>query len=80
MKINVEGLAPDNGYDDRGLVYSESRKRLYPSKMMFVKFLEQFKDIKADVDIWGLDDLTNNTVTINLELKYKVKDKRGRKK
>ncbi len=73
MKINVEGLGKPSQYDDRGLVYSQSRGNLYPSKKMFVDFLKQFNDVKAEVDIWAIEDHTKDEVTITLELKHKVK-------
>lgn len=67
-------------YTKDGLVWSESRTRLYPSKLMFVKFLEkQFKrkelaKLKGSCDIWSMEELDESAIRIFVELKYKVPD------
>ena len=46
---------------------------------MFVEFLKQFKDIPGIVDIWSVNDWTSNTVTIHVEVKYRVRNLREKK-
>lgn len=72
MKILVDKNKLTGKYDERNLTISQSGLHKYPSKKMFVEFLKQYKDIKATADIWGTEDITNSTVTINVEVKYKV--------
>lgn len=72
----------DGVYDKNGLTYSESRKHKYPSKYMFIKFLSQkkFEKIPFIAEIWSMEDWITGSVTINVELKYKVPDKRKARK
>ena len=58
-------------YDARNLAISKSGKHRFPSKLMFIRFLEQFPDVKATADIWSDQDLNKGEVTIYVEVKYK---------
>jgi hypothetical protein len=75
MKLiyNKENVKGDH-YDKRGLVFSQSGLHRYPSKKMFVDFLEKYKDVKGSADIWSEQDNINNQVIIHVELKYSVPD------
>jgi len=72
MKINVYGLADEKEYDERNLVKCKCGKHYYPSKKMFVEFLKQFNDVKANVSIWTHTDLDTGKVIINVQLKYNI--------
>ena len=79
MKINCE-LSSSTKYNERNLVNSQSGKHWYPSKKMFVEFLKQYKDVRGTADIWGTENWGDGTVTIHVELKYKVPNMpRGKK-
>jgi hypothetical protein len=69
-RIN-EGIAA-KAYDERNLSMSKSGKTHYPSKLMLIRFLEQFKDIKGTADIWSERDWSEGTEVIHLEIRYKV--------
>ncbi len=71
MKIRCTGLT--GKYDSRNLSISSSGKHLYPSKKMFKKFLENYKDIDATVKITDHADLMTGEITINVSVKYKPK-------
>lgn len=60
------------GYDDRNLAICKCGKHRYPSKLMFIRFLEQFADIKGVADIWSESDLDTGKVKIHVEVTYKV--------
>lgn len=74
MRIRYDKEKITGKYDERNLTISQSGQHRYPSKKMFIEFLKQYRDIQADVDIWGLEDHVKNEVTITVELKYKVKN------
>lgn len=79
MKI-VCDLGSTTKYNKRNLVNSQSGKHWYPSKKMFVEFLKQYKDVRGIASIWSVEDWSDGTVTINVELKYRVANlPRGKK-
>ena len=61
-------------YDERNLAICKCGKHRWPSKLMFVRFLEQFKDVKGIADIWSEQNSFKGTVIIHVEVKYKVGD------
>lgn len=63
-----------NAYDKRNLTICKCGDHYYPSKLMFIRFLEQFKDIKADVEIWSMEHWDTGEVEIHVDLKYKISD------
>ena len=70
MKISVDlGNAK---YDERWLQLSKSGECLYPSKAMFVKFLEQYADINAEVSIHSVNDSIKGVGRISIELEYPI--------
>lgn len=60
------------GYDDRNLAICKCGKHCYPSKLMFVRFLEGFADVKGVADVWSESDLETGKVKIHVEVTYKV--------
>jgi hypothetical protein len=66
-----EGLK-SGAYDERNLAVCKCGEHKYPSKLMFIRFLEQFKDIPGTADIWSIQHLENGTVEIHVDVKYKV--------
>ncbi len=67
-------------YDERNLAICFCGKHRYPSKLMLIKFFEQFKDIKGTADIWSDRDLDECKVVIHCDITYKIldlKDKRN---
>lgn len=63
-------------YDERNLAICQCGKHSYPSKLMFIRFLEQFSDLKGVADIWSETDWTSHKVKIHVEVEYKIlKDK-----
>lgn len=63
-----------NGYDERNLTICKCGKHRYPSKLMFIRFLEQFKDVKGEAEIWSIQHWENGTVEIHVDLKYEISD------
>lgn len=61
-----------NAYDERNLARSKSGKYKYPSKLMFIRFLEQFDDVDGTADIWSISHCEDGTVEIHVDVKYKV--------
>jgi len=80
MKIIVDKSKLTGPYDSRNLSGCACGKHWYPSKKMFVEFLKQFKDIPGTADIWSVNDWTSNTVTIHVEVKYKVRNLKEKKR
>lgn len=74
MRINVQGLAEENEYDERNLVRCKCGQHYYPSKKMFVEFLKQYGDVDAQVDIWTHSHLDTGEVEIHVDLKYQTAD------
>jgi len=66
-----EGLE-SGGYDERNLTFCKCGKHKFPSKLMFIRFLEQFPDVEGTADIWSIRHLEDGTVEIHVDLKYKV--------
>lgn len=73
MEITCEGIT--GKYDRRNLTISKSGKNKYPSKKMFLKFLEKYEDIDGTADIWSSEDLPTGEVTIHVKVKYITKPK-----
>ncbi len=71
MEITCEGI--HGKYDRRNLSVSKTGLHKYPSKKMFLKLLEKFKDIDCTADIWSSEDRHTGEVTINVEVKYITK-------
>lgn len=68
------------GYDERNLTICKCGKHRYPSKLMFIRFLEQFSDLKGVADIWSESDWDTGRTKILVEVQYKVlKDGKKRK-
>lgn len=72
MKLNYDKTMIEGEYDERNLTLCKCGKHRYPSKKMFIEFLNQYKDIKGDVDLWSTRDLDTGEVKIHLELSYKI--------
>jgi len=60
------------GYDDKHLTICKCGKHHYPSKLMFIRFLERFPDVKGLADIWSETDWDTGKVKIHVEVTYKV--------
>lgn len=60
------------GYDERNLAICKCGKHRYPSKLMFIRFLEQFKDVDGTADIWSVAHGEDGTVEIHVDIKYKL--------
>ena len=79
MKLNydkpkIKESIEAGAYDIRNLSISKSGKYRYPSKLMFIRFLEQFKDVRGEADIWSIEHGEDGTVEIHVDVKYKVPD------
>ncbi len=68
IKEGIEAKA----YDERNLAISKSGKYRYPSKLMFIRFLEQLKDVKGKAEIWSERNWDDGTEKIVVEVTYKV--------
>ena len=66
-----EGIE-SKAYDERSLTICKCGKHRYPSKLMFIRFLEQFKDVKGVAEIWSISHGDDGTVEINVAVKYKI--------
>ena len=62
MKIKTDQTKFTGKYDKRNLTISESGKYRYPSKKMFVKFLEKYKDVDGVADVWSVQDWKQSNV------------------
>jgi len=60
------------GYDERNLAICKCGKHCYPSKLMFIRFLEQFSNVRAVGDVWSERDWDTGKATIHVEVSYKV--------
>ncbi len=60
------------GYDARNLAICKCGKHHYPSKLMFIRFLEQFSDVRGVADIWSERNVDTGKVKIHIEVEYKV--------
>lgn len=72
-EYKIQEGVEDGVYDERNLSISRSGKYKYPSKYMFIKFLEQFEDIDGEADIWSIEHHEDGTCEIHVDVKYKVK-------
>ncbi|MEM3646575.1 MAG: hypothetical protein QW334_00320 [Thermofilum sp.] len=70
----IEESIKRGAYDDRNLAICACGKHRYPSKLMFIKFLENFKDIKGEVEIWSEENLETGVVKIHVEVTYTVEE------
>jgi hypothetical protein len=61
-------------YDERNLTKCSCGKHRYPSKLMFIEFLKQFKDVPGTADIWSVRHNEDGTVEIHVDIKYKISD------
>jgi hypothetical protein len=71
-KVRIQEGIEKEVYDERNLAKCKCGKHRYPSKLMLIRFLEQFKDVKGTADIWSNQNLDTDEITINLEIKYKI--------
>jgi len=71
-KVKILESLKLNAYDERNLAVCMCGKHHYPSKLMFIRFLEQFKDVKGTAEIWSVKHLENGTVEIHVDIKYKI--------
>lgn len=71
-KIKIKESIENGAYDERFLSISKSGKYKYPSKLMFIRFLEQFKDVKGKAEIWSVEHGEDGTVEIHVDVTYKV--------
>jgi len=76
----IQESADGKGYDERNLTICKCGKHRYPSKLMFIRFLEQFADVKGVADIWSESDWETGKVKIHVEVTYKVFKDRTKKK
>jgi len=60
------------GYDAQNLTICKCGKHRYPSKLMFIRFLEQFPELKGVADIWSENDCTTGKIKIHVDVEYKV--------
>jgi hypothetical protein len=67
----AEGIEA-GAYDERNLAKCKCGKHRFPSKLMFIRFLEQFKGIQGTADIWSMSHEENGTVEIHVDVTYKV--------
>jgi hypothetical protein len=63
-----------NAYDERNLAKCKCGKHRYPSKLMFIEFLKQFKDVPGTADIWSIRHNEDGSVEIHVDVKYYVTD------
>lgn len=54
----AEGIKA-KAYDERNLTICKCGKHRYPSKLMLIRFLEQFKDVEGDAEIWSIEHWEN---------------------
>ena len=73
----TEGIEA-KAYDERNLAICKCGKHRYPSKLMFIRFLEQFKDVKGDAEIWSISHWEDGTVEIHVAVKYKLAKKEAK--
>lgn len=71
-RVKISDSIKAKAYDERNLTTCKCGKHHYPSKLMFIRFLEQFKDIKGRVDIWSQENWDTGQVKIYVEIQYKV--------
>lgn len=68
----IQESIDEKGYDDRNLAICKCGKHRYPSKLMFIRFLESFVDIRGIGDIWSESDWDTGKIKIHVEVSYKV--------
>ncbi len=68
----IKASVRSNAYDERNLAICKCGKHRYPSKLMFIRFLQQFKGIPGTADIWSVTHHENGTVEIHVDVTYKV--------
>lgn len=73
-KISIEESKAKGAYDERNLAKCKCGKHRYPSKLMFIEFLKQFKDVSGTADIWSVTHHEDGSVEINVQVKYFVSD------
>jgi hypothetical protein len=61
-------------YDERNLAKCECGQHVYPSKLMFIEFLKQFKDVPGTADIWSVRHNEDGSVEIHVDVKYFISD------
>jgi hypothetical protein len=60
-------------YDERGLTLCKCGKHRYPSKKMIYDWLKtNYSDVRGTAEIWSQQDGDTDTVTVNLEIRYKL--------
>lgn len=82
-KIKIEEGQVAGVYTDDGFQWSESRQRIYPSKLMFIKYLEDtlrhFPELEGVADVWSMNNYAKDEAEINVKLTFKISDKTSEK-
>lgn len=73
-RVKIKESIESGGYDERNLAVCKCGQHRLPSKLMFIRFLEQFKDVMGTADIWSEENWDTDMVTIHVEVRYKVPD------
>jgi len=73
-KQKIKESVNAKAYDERNLTICKCGKHRYPSKLMFIRFLEQFKDVDGEAEIWSIEHLENGSVEIHVDVKYLITD------
>ena len=73
-KTGIKTSKSLGAYDERNLTKCKCGKHRYPSKLMFIEFLKQFKDVPDVADIWSIRHNENGSVEIHVDIKYFVTD------
>jgi len=72
--IGIKESKKLGAYDERNLTKCKCGKHRYPSKLMFIEFLKQFKDVPGTADIWSIRHNENGSVEIHVDVKYFIAD------
>ena len=78
-RTKIRESIQNKAYDERNLTKCKCGKHRYPSKLMFIRFLEQFTDVKGSADIWSMNHQEDGTVEIHVDVKYRVADTKEKK-
>jgi hypothetical protein len=70
--IYIKESKAKGAYDERNLAKCNCGKHRYPSKLMFIELLKQFKDVPGTADIWSISHNEDNTVEIHVDVKYSI--------
>jgi hypothetical protein len=73
-RTHIKESKAKGAYDERNLSKCKCGKHVYPSKLMFIEFLKQFKDVPGTADIWSVTHHENGSVEIHVDIKYFISD------